>query len=235
MKIFFDHILGQISDHDWQVSYVYAKVPEHEISDAIEQGWTIDECQGGNIWIQQRQARLNIAQYLAKTRTKSHPNVRYEVVKVPETLDPYLEIQDKYMAKKGFKLKYPLELEVRHDRDNKRIVEIYHNEILVALTVVRCHPYFVSLGFLWDYETPKLRLGYDSLHREVLLAESLGFEHYSLGVTYDDSSLWKTELHGFMWWDGANWRTDRDALRSILVRESSIRHISEISDIAVSD
>ena len=233
MEIFFNHLLGQIADNDWQVSYIFSKVKKEETLLAITKGWVIDEYRSNNYWVQQRQARLNIDEYLLKTKIISNSKISYKIIDIPKSLSKYEDIQKKYMKKKKFKMNYPLNLDTKYYTKDKKIQEVYYNDKLIALSIFRIKPYFLALVFFWDYNDPKLQIGYRSLYNQILLAKKYGYTYFYLGTIYDKSSLWKTKLNGFMWWNGTEWKKETTEISNILYQETNIKYVKDISNINI--
>ena len=72
----------------------------------------------------------------------------------------------------------------------------YHNDQLVAWSLVYKFPSKSTIladQFAWDYEDPKLKLGYRSIRSECAYYKSQGYKYFILG----DPDKYKEELKGY--------------------------------------
>lgn len=79
---------------------------------------------------------------------------------------------------------------------NADIIGYYDNEKLVAYSLILKFPHSKSVmaeRFVWDYETPKLRLGMRSLEHECSWYKDQGYEYLYLG----EYTEYKSDIDGF--------------------------------------
>jgi arginyl-tRNA--protein-N-Asp/Glu arginylyltransferase len=74
-------------------------------------------------------------------------------------------------------------------------------------------------------------LGNTSLQHEIAWAKQEGYEFVYLGPGYERSSLYKADITGFEWWDGAEWSTDADQYRWLCRRDSKLKSVSDLYDV----
>ena len=101
----------------------------------------------------------------------------------------------KYCAHKKFKSIMPLFKE-QFEMPNADVIGYYDNEKLVAFSLILMFAHSKSImaeRFVWDYETPKLRLGMRSLEHECALYKDQGYEYLYLG----EYTEYKSAIDGF--------------------------------------
>ena len=78
---------------------------------------------------------------------------------------------------------------------NTDIIGYYYNNELVAFSLNKRHDNqnVESLQFAWNYQTPKLRLGIESLKVECALYKAQGFRYLYLGLADE----YKKQIDGF--------------------------------------
>ena len=78
---------------------------------------------------------------------------------------------------------------------NTDIIGYYYNNELVAFSLNKRHDNQIveSLQFAWNYQTPKLRLGIESLKVECALYKAQGFRYLYLGLADE----YKKQIDGF--------------------------------------
>lgn len=103
-------------------------------------------------------------------------------------------IYQKYCAYKKFASVMPLFDSQYRDPMTDRI-GYYHNDRLVAFSLIKKYDADNAecLQFAWDYETPELHLGIESLKSECALYKSLGFKYLYLGQAAD----YKSQIDGY--------------------------------------
>ncbi len=85
------------------------------------------------------------------------------------------------------------------DRDSKYnsdVLGYYHEGVLIAWSLIYKFPSKLSVvadQFAWDYNNPKLKLGYRSIRSECAYYKSQGYKYMILG----DTDTYKEELKGY--------------------------------------
>ena len=114
--------------------------------------------------------------------------------------DPDIEalnkIYQKYCKYKKFKSVVPI-FDGEYKDPNIDVIGYYHENKLVAFSLMR-HVYqdndnIEAYQFAWDYENPKLKLGFKSLEHECALYKSKGYKYLWLG----EANEYKTKFNGF--------------------------------------
>tara|TARA_R110000744_G_scaffold216982_5_gene335765 strand:- start:23632 stop:23919 length:288 start_codon:yes stop_codon:yes gene_type:complete len=75
------------------------------------------------------------------------------------------------------------------------IIGYYHNEKLIAFSIIRKHSLFdvEAIQFAWDYEKPSLRIGAKSLFTECALYKESGYDYLWLG----ENQPYKSKFDGY--------------------------------------
>jgi hypothetical protein len=75
------------------------------------------------------------------------------------------------------------------------VIGYYDGDVLVAFSLLRRYDNenVEAIQFAWDYKTPKLRLGIDSLKSECAVYKELGFKYLYLG----GADEYKKKIDGF--------------------------------------
>lgn len=104
------------------------------------------------------------------------------------------EIYIKYCRYKQFKSVMPI-FDSEYMSGDADVIGYYDNDNLVAFSLIHIfNPHNVeALQFAWDYETPKLRLGIESLKHECNVYKNLGVQYIYLG----GADEYKTKIDGF--------------------------------------
>lgn len=103
------------------------------------------------------------------------------------------QIYKQYIRYKNFEEIYPI---FREDWDHSTVFGYYDNTQLVAWSAYYVYPSKSTAHadqFAWNYENPKLKLGYKSLRSECAYFRDIGFKYLILGDLYS----YKQELKGF--------------------------------------
>jgi len=210
MRLFFDHSLGKITDHDWQYSPIYATFLPEEYDFAIETGWLPDEYQE-EYWFQARQVRYDLSKI--PNNYLKYPNKRIDwTVTQAKDLDDLEEIWEDYLEKKGYKKDSDYRNLLRRDPESKWIMRIFDNDQLVAFSILRTEP---ALGKL-------------SQKIEMTLFRDMGYDYHYVCPGYEFSCLWKKNFQGFQFWTGTSWSEDKDQYQFLCERDSSGIHLDDL-------
>jgi phosphoribosylformylglycinamidine (FGAM) synthase-like enzyme len=105
------------------------------------------------------------------------------------------QIYTKYCRYKQFKSVMPFFKE-QYQQSNSEIIGYYGNEKLLAYSLILKYPSQKSVmaeQFAWDYESPNLRLGMNSLYHECEFYKKQGYEFMYLG----EHSNYKSAVNGY--------------------------------------
>lgn len=105
------------------------------------------------------------------------------------------KIYKDYVRRNNIEHPYPI-FEEEWNNDNIDILGYYDNDKLVAWSLIYKFPSkqtVVADQFAWNYENPKLKLGYKSIRSECAYYKSQSFNYFVLG----DYDKYKQELQGF--------------------------------------
>lgn len=104
-------------------------------------------------------------------------------------------IYKQYCAYKKFKSVIPIFYEELESQYNE-VLGYYNNNELIAFSLINLYPTDRSAyaeQFAWNYENPKLRLGYESLKSECARYKRLGYKYLYIG----EYNEYKTQFSGF--------------------------------------
>jgi hypothetical protein len=104
------------------------------------------------------------------------------------------KIYKEYCDYKNFKSVMPIFDSEFFDQKND-VIGYYDGDVLVAFSLLRRYDNenVEAIQFAWDYKTPKLRLGIDSLKSECAVYKELGFKYLYLG----GADEYKKKIDGF--------------------------------------
>ena len=128
---------------------------------------------------------------LKKTNYKLLNNFQVLIKPDPEVLE---NIYNQYCIYKKFESVMPIFPEEYTDPKND-VIGYYNGGRLVAFSLTRKYndKNVEAIQFAWDYKTPVLRLGIESLKNECAYYKSLGFKYYYLGEAME----YKKKIDGF--------------------------------------
>ena len=128
---------------------------------------------------------------LKKTNYKLLNNFQVLIKPDPEVLE---NIYNQYCIYKKFESVMPIFPEEYTDPKND-VIGYYNGGRLVAFSLTRKYndKNVEAIQFAWDYKTPVLRLGIESLKNECAYYKSLGFKYYYLGEAME----YKKKINGF--------------------------------------
>lgn len=125
----------------------------------------------------------------------NYTEIEHEVLNESH-FDEIVEVYKKYCKYKEFDSVMPLFIEDLQQTNTELLG--YRNDAgkLIAFSLILVYPSQQSVSadqFAWDWEEPKLKLGYRSIRSECARYKRLGFKYFYLGDYYD----YKAELKGF--------------------------------------
>jgi hypothetical protein len=222
MKIQFDHNFGHQEQGElFHFGCRLVDVLPEEYDAALDMGFLLTVDHGLPRWYQSRSCRVRTANTDYQLLGTAH------IMSKPLPLTEMDHIYTAYCYYKKFK-KY---FEVGEQLPLDQFMAYYNDqEEMVAWAKLR-HYTLRSIEtalFVWDYSEPTSKLGNRSLEHEIAWSKQSGYEFVYLGPGYERSSLYKAEIQGFEWWDGANWITDLDRYRWLCRRDSKIKAVSDL-------
>jgi hypothetical protein len=242
MKLFFNHVVGKVTDLDFYYSPVYAHFETHEEEEAVNSGWLINEwdLSKERKWFQSRVVRLDLSQWCPSDKDlKMVSDSPVRALHMPlvrannSILKAMREVFAKYVARKGFDV--PLNWENMlvcngpgTDPGHKGLALYYHNDVIIGWVIYRVYAgTLCSLQFAWDYEDPTLELGKLSQFWEMDVCRLRGIRYHNLCSGYEKSSIWKSKLPGFEWWTGTKWSKDKKLYKTLCENETDLRLVHD--------
>lgn len=237
MKLFFNHVVGKVTDMDFYYSPVYAHVEYKEVREAVHSGWLINEWDKSEPkrWFQSRVVRLDLSDWeISKSDEKrlADSPIKISTILLEEAnIDDMKDVYHRYIDHKSFPVPLNWENMLNYDAsDVKIVIQFHQNNKLIAWTLCRFYgtaSTLCSLQFAWDYENPRLEVGKLSQLYEMKACKLLGLRYHNLCSGYETASLWKSSLHGFEWWTGTEWSKDKELYSILCKNDSMVFSISE--------
>lgn len=197
-------------------------VADHEVDDALNQGWLMTVRDYQPRWYQSRSTRCN----LALGQGQLMLDYQWQLLTRPLPMAEMDHIYSAYCLQKKYK-KY---FEVQQDLANDVYLGYRHQGDLVAWSKLRHYSKdsIETVLFVWDYATPNLHLGQVTLLHELAWARSQGYARVYMGPGYERSNIYKSRVPGFEWWTGSEWSHDVDQYRDLCRRDSKIDSITQL-------
>ena len=109
-------------------------------------------------------------------------------------IDQLNGIYQRYCSYKNFASVMPI-FDCRYTADNTDVIGYKHKGQLVAFSLIERYDNKNALcaQFAWDYQTPNLRLGIESLQTECAIYRERGFKYLYL----EQAHLYKQSMQGF--------------------------------------
>ena len=232
LKIRKEHFFG--SQENCELHYVKLKLDTTNLNEqeALENGWLIDS----EKWYQCRSVRINISEYLVKTKKPKLPESLkfywlYQSQLEDKHHDDIKSIFKQFTEQKGFEAEY----DVNSDIGRSNWLIVYDNDVPVAFTKFMMYDKgrgMESQFTAWNYHNPKLSLGKNIVWYEVQSAIQFSNNKYLyIGQGCEKGSLYKADFAGFEWWNGEEWSDDREEYRSLCVRDSSINTLQDLAKV----
>jgi len=248
MKIFFDHILFQQTDYNFNHTLVTAIFEKDEFDYALENGFFPDNfwlnentkhsirCKkpGEFVWIPVRSSRIVVKDFVLnkKDRRLLKNNVLTKNVKANEiNYEEFYEVYLKYIRAKKFE-DYKDNLQDFIDgfcRNDFEFLEYRLDNKLIGFCLIQVFQNsLVSYQFCWDYENSKLSLGKFSQIQEVEYAKSLGFDYVYIGCVAENAGIYKINFPGFEYYNSGKWRRKDSLIQKWLGNDSDCVSILEL-------
>jgi hypothetical protein len=230
LKITKEHIYGSQENHE--IHFIKLKLDKTGLDEkeALNNGWLIDSGK----WYQCRSVRINISEYLTKTKKPKLPeSLKFhwfyrEQITEKESAD-IISIFDQFTKQKGFEAEY----DINSDSDRSNWLIVYDDEVPVAFTkFVMYKPGIESQFTAWNYHNPKLSLGKNIVWYEMQCATTFCTDKYLyIGQGYEKGSMYKSDFAGFEWWDGEKWTGDKEEYRRLCTQDSTINTLQDLSEV----
>ena len=237
MKIFFDHITGQLTHHDLIYSLTLAEFEPDEYDYAFDNGWIPLPWyyikMNKLTWLNARSSRIILDKFTfsKKQKYKLKAEVTFKVVNKidEETKKQQGDIYRKYAKYKGYDEEDFFAF--REDPIDWKTFLYYQNDKLIAFTEFYDFGKHLFTGsFAWDYEDYKLGVGTFATLSEIKWAIDNCYEKYYLSYAYEKSSLYKAKYDGFEFWTGRKWLTDKDTYIKLCNNDSQINTLENLND-----
>ena len=207
MKIFYDHQYGKIETQNLQISNIYASdvLPEEE-EHALDVGFlNIEE----NLWFNCRSTRI----------TPYPINAVYSfVAKHVDTdlnIEKYLLIYDKFISNKKFNPIIEDKLFLKRDS----VIEYYQDNELVGFSKIRNYTDSVELCLHCHIQNSDF--SYQTLLYEIDYFKNKKYIY--LGPGYEKSSIYKSKLNNFEWFNGKEWSSNKTVYSELCENDSSLQ------------
>jgi hypothetical protein len=131
---------------------------------------------------------------LSKTNYTAMSVDNFNFINQVSLISKLFEIYQKYCRYKKFPSVMPLFYQQFCDASID-VIGYYHKQQLVAFSLIKKYDLenAEALQFAWDYATPNLRLGINSLKNECAIYKAQGFKYLYLGSADD----YKSKLDGY--------------------------------------
>ena len=231
LKIKTDHFFGSQERYDLQLVRMTLDTTDLNEKEAVENGWLI----ANDEWYNCRSTRLNIKEYLSKTkRPKEYNSLSYTFLwnsQIDDDIKSEIKrVYDEFVQVKGFDAEYNLFC----DTDRSAWIVVLDEGKMVAFTKFIMYQNATESQFTaWNYHKPKLSVGKNIIWYEVISAESLLFceDYLYIGQGYEAGSLYKADLPGFEWWTGEEWSKDVEEYKRLCTRDGSINTLSDLTKV----
>lgn len=208
------------SQQKWDLALVkpVLSCTKREEVEALESGWL----HYNGEWYLSRSTRINLKLYEPRTWPKclswSVEDGDFDRRVINKILKQFLEYR-------GFEdLFDPFD-----EPENTRFLIVRDEDEPVAFT-----KFMVYEGGLesqmtaWNYHKPKLSVGRLIIDKEVEYARELGLKHLYIGPGYEKSSVYKSNIPGFEWWNGSQWSTDSREYTKLCERDEKVRNFDDL-------
>ena len=251
MKIFFDHVLFQQANHDFNHTLVSAIFKENEYDYALDNGWFpiifwIDQstehskrCESPNefAWEPIRLSRIVVKDFVLnkKYRRLLKNNISTEIFPSSKVdFEELYQVYLKYVNNKQFE-DFHNDFEkfnFYYSREDFQHFLYRINGILHGFCTVRQFGNsLVSYQFCWDYENPKLMLGKFSQIQEIEYAKQMNLDYVYLGCIAENAGLYKSNFPGFEYFTGREWRKKDDLIEKWLNNDSNCTTIEKLCEL----
>jgi hypothetical protein len=220
LKINYEHFYGSQERYDLQIARLTLDTQDLDEKEALENGWLFIKGE----WYSCRSVRIDASKYRPK-RSVHDFEVLTDTNSVREIVS---KINREYLDYKKFEQEYNVFVDV----DRARWLVFRDEGEPVAFTKFNMYDDGIESQFTaWNYHRPKMSVGKLIVDCEVEYARSLGYDHLYIGQGYERGSTYKADFQGFEWWTGSEWSTDREAYKSLCVRDSQINTLDQLTEI----
>lgn len=248
MKIFFDHVLFQQTDYNFNYTLVSAIFEKNEFDYALENGWFPDNfwlndetshsirCKniGEFVWSPIRSSRIKVADFVLDKKDrrllKNNIDVEIKTAYNVDTEEIFFVYQKYIKAKKFDDFENCIdEFRKKFCRDDFYYLLYKQDSKLIGFCIVQpLGKNLVSYQFCWDYENPKLSLGKFSQIQEVKFAESLCADYVYIGCVAELEGVYKVQFPGFEYYTGREWKCRDELIEKWLSSDSKCLSIKDL-------
>lgn len=219
MQIKISTAFGKQTSSDVIINMVHAcdVKPSEEVI-ALEKGFSLDDKE---TWFMSRNTRINLLNCQYTPMPLSYYTISNNMPK------EFSDIYKTYIETKGYADLYMI-------NDNKRFkyISYSHAGSVVAISVLMQYVDAIeSYLFVWDYATPSLYLGLNSLLNEIAWAKDNNYHYLYMGPGYEKNSMYKSTLTGFEWFTGSEWSRDIELYNKLCKRDSALSSLHDLSGI----
>lgn len=220
MKIKLSTVYGSHEKYDVEITKVSLDKNDLDEREALEKGWLIHDGE----WYLSRSTRIRLSE--VKPRLPNINGVEFDVEAYDkETFD---RIYGEYVFRKGFTKRYDYAV----DFSRSAWLVARDEGVPVAFTkMVRYTGGIESAFTAWNYHKPKMSLGNNIMYYEMEYARAIDLEFLYIGSGYGESAKYKSMAHGFEWWTGEEWSTDRKRYLELCERDGDINSLHDLSKI----
>ena len=132
--------------------------------------------------------------YIDLTQTNYTPRLEYTILPKDTDPAPLLEIYRQYCLHKKFESCWPVYAE-EFGAPRNDIIAYRDKGTIVAWTMIyrMAKTAVWNMQFAWNYQNPKLKLGYRSIRTECAIYRNLGYKT----MLVDDDQEYKREVQGY--------------------------------------
>jgi len=251
MELIFDHSLGKQEHQDLVICRPMAIVDPDEEAEAIDRGWlALDHpVMGKEVFYQSRSTRIDLDRYRPRYKQHTHKGekIGVKVIDASEMVKllSLPHIYKQYMKRKNFGADYD-PFGHYHPRDQFMVFYLGTADNIVGFTKQKKYRYQEDMYSSIDNYDSKDLAGLESvihantipisditLDMEIEWAHNNHARYFFMGSGYENSSEYKANYHGFEWWTGAEWSTNKKQYRRLCKRDSRIETLRDLGNLSL--
>lgn len=224
MRIVLEQIYGSQETLDLQIVKPKLLLEQTRECDALAVGWGIYKDQ----WYLCRSTRLKVAEYESPKPIKTYSVQLIVGCLEQNLLDEVRSVYRKFLEIKKFSPIYEFDA----DLQRSAWILVSKENSIRAFTKLQLYDGGIESNITaWDYSEPKASIGRKLINYEIDIAKSLNYDYLYIGPGYNNSSIYKSSLHGFEWWTGDEWSTDIDKYINLCNRDDTITTLQDLSNL----
>jgi hypothetical protein len=211
MKIFYNHRYGKIETTEIYVSDIFAEnVNASEEEELLETGFL---CSEENLWYACRSTRVR------PYGSSCNFNFTAQLV-VDIKPEKYLPLLHQFIKNKKFQTIESDLLFLKRDL----VIEYYQDDELIGFSKIRQYPKSIELS-LHCHISAEVNFAFQTLLYEIDMFKNVPYIY--LGPGYEKSSIYKSKLNNFQWFDGKQWQEDQKLYSSLCKADSDLQLITK--------